>query len=84
MTITIVKEKIDQLEKQLLAVASLNDICQQSVNSGSRAVNLEVCVELLDHLVEPMMLQVEELRVFVTGMLARAEHQIIEEAASCS
>jgi hypothetical protein len=33
-------EKIETLEQQLLALTSINDICQRSMNDSSRAANL--------------------------------------------
>jgi hypothetical protein len=84
MTIAILKVKIDTLEKQLLAICSLNDICQQSINSGSRAVDLESCAELLNHLIDPAMYQVESVRMLTDELLEQSENKTIEEVALCS
>ncbi|MDO8729383.1 MAG: hypothetical protein Q7K26_05910 [bacterium] len=84
MTIAILKVKIDTLEKQLLAISSLNDICPQSINSGNHAVNLESCAELLDHLVEPAMYQVEAVRMMLADIAKRLEGQTHSEVITCS
>ena len=84
MTFAALKHKIETLEKQLLAISSLNDICQQSINSGSHAVNWESCVELLDHLIEPAMYQVEAVRLMLDDIAQRLEGQTITEVTTCS
>jgi len=53
MTLKTLKEKVDVLEQQLLAISSLNDICQQSICHGNNPIKLELCAELLNHLIDP-------------------------------
>jgi len=69
MKITELKSKIDNLEKQLLAISSLNDICQNTLYSGnSEEKNLQACAELLNHLIDPAMFQIEEVRNAINDM----------------
>jgi hypothetical protein len=69
MKITELKSKIDNLEKQLLAISSLNDICQNTLYSGnSEEKNLQSCAELLNHLIDPAMFQIEEVRNAINDM----------------
>ncbi len=58
----LLKEKVDVLEKTLLAITSVNDINLQDMKSGNLGANWESTANLLDHLLEPAMYQVEELR----------------------
>lgn len=84
MTLATLKEKINALEQQLLAISSLNDICQQSINHGNQPVNLESCAELLNHLIEPAMYQVESVRMLTDELLEQSESNTSEEVALCS
>lgn len=84
MTFANLKEKIDALEKQLLAISSLNDICQQSIIHGSLSMNLESCAELLNHLIDPAMYQIEAVRMLVKDISDRSKILPLEEVVACS
>jgi hypothetical protein len=71
MSLDLLKEKIEILEQQLLALTSINDICQRSMNDSSRSANLESCADLLNHLLEPTMYQVEAVRGLISEMCER-------------
>ena len=71
MSLDLLKEKVEALEKQLLALTSINDICQRSLNDSNHFVNLESCADLLNHLLEPTMYQMEAVRVLVREMCER-------------
>jgi len=79
MTLAILKEKIEALEQQLLALTSVNDICQRSINDSSRAANLESCADLLNHLLEPTMYQIEAVRVLIGEMCERPKIRKLKE-----
>lgn len=59
------KEKVDVLEKSLLAIDTLNNICLANWNSGAPVIDLQDCAHLLNHLIEPAMFQVESLRMMI-------------------
>lgn len=84
MTFANLKEKIDALEKQLLAISSLNDICQQSIIHGRQSMNLESCAELLNHLIDPAMYQIEAVRMLVKDISDRSKILSFEEVGACS
>jgi hypothetical protein len=79
MTFKILKEKIDTLERTLLAIDSVNNICQESILDGQKIIDLENCAYLLNHLIEPAMLQVEEVRMMF-GMMFEKVANISGEA----
>jgi hypothetical protein len=62
------KEKVDVLEKTLLAITCINEIQMQNMNSGAPVVDAEHTVYLLDHLMDPCMYQVEALRVLIDSL----------------
>lgn len=64
------KDKVDLLEKNLLAITCINEIQMQNMNSGAPTVDPEHTVYLLDHLLEPVMYQVEALRVLIHSLQA--------------
>lgn len=68
MTFAKLKEKVAALEKQLLAIDELNNVCQQAISHGNQPIDLECCANLLNHLIDPAMLQVEEVRTLVDEM----------------
>jgi hypothetical protein len=69
MKIKDMKSKFDNLEKQMLAISSVNDMCQRALYSNSNEIgNLQSCAELLNHLIEPAMFQIEELRNVINEM----------------
>jgi prefoldin subunit 5 len=77
MTLKALKEKVDALEQQLLAISSLNDICQQSMFHGNNPIKLESCAELLNHLIDPAMYQIESVRLTVNDMNQHAEEKLV-------
>lgn len=66
------KDKVDQLEKTLLAITSVNDIQMENMSSGAPVVNPDHTAYLLDHLIEPAMYQVEALRVLIHNLAAES------------
>lgn len=68
MTLEALKEKVEMLEKTLLAIDELNNVCQQSITHGDRPVSLECCANLLNYLIEPAMFQVEAVRMSIEEM----------------
>lgn len=57
------KERVDALEKTLLAIDSLSHVAQEHYDTGMTP--LEGCVSVLHYLIEPAMLQVESLRTVI-------------------
>ena len=84
MTLAILKEKVVLLEQQLLAISSLNDICQQSMNHGNQPIKLESCAELLNHLIDPAMYQIESVRLLVHDMSNHAKEKLANGAPHVS
>lgn len=84
MTISKLKEKIIALEQQLLAISSINDICQRSLNEATASGNLESCAELLNQLIEPAMYQVEAVRMLAVEMCQQPKIRRIEGGKKCS
>lgn len=62
------KEKIDVLERTLLAIDSVNNINQENFSSGTPCISMENTANLLDHLIEPALYQVEALRMMIDGL----------------
>lgn len=62
------KKRVDRLEKTLLGITCINDIQLESMNGGTRVVNLDHTAYLLDHFIEPAMYQVEALRVLIDSI----------------
>lgn len=62
------KDKVDVLEKTLLAIDELNNINQESLRSGTPSFDLEHSANLLNHLIEPALYQVEALRMLITDI----------------
>lgn len=78
------KEKIGVLEKTLLAIDELNNICQQAICNGRQVVNLECCANVLNYLIEPAMFQVEALRMQIGEMAEWEGEQIASRRQKCS
>lgn len=74
MTLTALKEKVDILEKTLLAIDSINNICQQAINNGNQPIDAESSAYLLNHLIEPAMYQVEAVRMHIESMANGEQH----------
>jgi hypothetical protein len=81
MTSKALKEKVDALEQQLLAISSLNDICQQVICHGNSQIKLDSCAELLNHLIDPAMYQIESVRLMVNDMNQHAEEKLANGGA---
>lgn len=64
------KNKVDALEKSLLAITSISEIQMENQCSGNPVVNPEHTAYLLDHIMEPTMYQVEALRVLIHSLQA--------------
>jgi len=64
------KAKVDRLENALLALSSIDEINQEGLNLAGTDFNFEHTAHLLHYLVEPIMEQVEFLRVQI--------HQLVE------
>ena len=84
MTFAALKEKIAILEKQLLAIDELNNVYQQAISYGNRPIDLECCANLLNHLIDPAIYQVEEVRVLVDEMGKSILGTTAERRPSCS
>lgn len=83
MRITEVAIKVDSLEKNLLAICSLNDMCQEALRDSNGQMNFEPCAYLLGHLIEPAMYLIEEIRLRL-GEFAARENQLQSEVGECS
>lgn len=64
------KNKVETLEKSLLAITSINEIQMQNQCSGNPVIDPEHTAHLLDHILEPTMYQVEALRVLIHSLQA--------------
>jgi hypothetical protein len=84
MTLKMLKEKVDALEKTMLAIDELSAICQQAICHGNQPINLEHCAYLLNYLIEPAMYQVEAVRMQIDEMTAQAEQQTPVRSLKCS
>jgi hypothetical protein len=67
-TLKTLKEQIYALEKSLLAIDTLNDINMQNLKNGNRVIDLDHTANLLDHLIQPAMYQVEAVRTMIDDM----------------
>lgn len=64
------KAKVDRLESALLALTSIDDINQEGLQQVGTEFNFEHTAHLLHYVVEPIMEQVEFLRVQI--------HQLVD------
>lgn len=67
------KENVEVLEKTLLAITSVNDINQESIGNGNQVISMEHTANLLNHLIEPAMFQVETLRRLIDELQPQQE-----------
>jgi hypothetical protein len=65
MKIDALKEKVRALEKTLLAIDELSNVCQEAICHGNKPIDLEHCANILHYLIEPAMYQVEAVRMFI-------------------
>lgn len=84
MTLATLKEKVDALEKTLLAIDELSGICQQAICHGNQSIDLDRCANLLGYLIEPAMYQVEALRMQVDEMAEKESRQLTVGGIECS
>jgi hypothetical protein len=84
MTLTTLKEKVDVLEKTMLAIDELNGICQQAICHGNQPIDLERCANLLNYLIEPAMFQVEAVRMQLDEMADQVTQQTTVRSLKCS
>jgi hypothetical protein len=70
MEFKLLKEKVDALEKTLLAIDSVNNVCQEAIHDGSKAIDLDHCAYLLNYLIEPAMYQIESIRILIDDATA--------------
>jgi hypothetical protein len=67
MKIDALKERVEALEKTLLAIDELSNLCQEAICHGNKPIELEHCANILHYLIEPAMYQVEAVRVFINA-----------------
>ncbi|HJV82444.1 hypothetical protein [Noviherbaspirillum sp.] len=84
MPLTTLKEKVDALEKTMLAIDELNNICQQATYYGNQPINLECYANLLNYLIEPAMFQVETVRTQIDEMIQWEDEQACMRRQKCS
>lgn len=84
MTLVTLKEKVEILEKTMLAIDELNGICQQAIFNGNQPINLERCANLLNYLIEPAMFQVEAVRMQIDEMSEQTKQHTPVRISKCS
>lgn len=84
MTLATLKEKVEALEKTMLAIDELSGICQQAVSHGNQPIDLDRCANLLSYLIEPAMYQVEAVRMQIDQMADQAAQQTTVRSLKCS
>lgn len=73
MPLANIAKLVSELEQNLLAISSLNDMCQSFLSEVSHTpADLTPCAHLLDYLIEPAMYRIEEIRVKL-AQLAESE-----------
>lgn len=65
MNLDTLKQKVEALEKTLLAIDDLSNLCQEAIGHGNKPIDLEHCANLLHYLIEPALYQVEAVRMFI-------------------
>jgi hypothetical protein len=65
MNLDALKQKVEALEKTLLAIDELSNLSQEAICYGNKPVDLEHCANILHYLIEPALFQVEAVRVFL-------------------
>lgn len=84
MTLEMLKDKVADLEKTMLAIDELSGICQQVICNGNQSIDLDRCANLLNYLIEPAMYQVEAVRMQLDAMIEQATQQITVRSLKCS
>lgn len=83
MNLDALKQKVEALEKTLLAIDELSNLSQEAICYGNKPIDLEHCANILHYLIEPAMFQVEAVRMLIDGH-ARVEHSSQLPESPCS
>jgi hypothetical protein len=65
MNLDALKQKVEALEKTLLAIDELSNLSQEAICYGNKPVDLEHCANILHYLIEPALFQVEAVRMLI-------------------